>query len=329
MPYPEAVATVAKRDAPCRDVTQSRHPTMGLPNSRGSKYHHNNSIHNNHSMCCTTVRVIKICPLEMPGNKWRSPETATMSSASSLCSPDATDNSQDPWAQFDIKQQQAAAEDRHVEELSNGAHEESGAEEDEKLHCMWSDCGLELDVLEDLIAHVKDVHIGSGKALYYCEWKDCPRNQKPFTKRHKMHNHLRTHTGERPFECAEPGCGKRFSRPDSLTTHAKIHSNVRPYLCQFENCGKAYYHLRSLRKHERSHELRLDDEPVPPIPPVPSQLSHVMTRNSNSVTQHPDASGGLVSLSDDTLLDWCSATPVSSTATAADVVNITATSSTF
>ncbi|KAI9253835.1 hypothetical protein BDA99DRAFT_442969, partial [Phascolomyces articulosus] len=84
----------------------------------------------------------------------------------------------------------------------------------------------------------------------------CPRNQKPFTKRHKMHNHLRTHTGERPFECKEPGCGKRFSRPDSLTTHSKIHSNVRPYLCGFENCGKAYYHLRSLRKHERTHEVR-------------------------------------------------------------------------
>ncbi|KAI9496470.1 hypothetical protein BDB00DRAFT_751050, partial [Zychaea mexicana] len=127
-------------------------------------------------------------------------------------------------------------------------------EKEETHQCKWESCYLEMGNLEELIVHVKDKHIGSGKALYYCGWENCPRNQKPFTKRHKMHNHLRTHTGERPFECKEPDCGKRFSRPDSLTTHSKIHSNVRPYLCGFENCGKAYYHLRSLRKHERTHE---------------------------------------------------------------------------
>ncbi|KAI8357337.1 hypothetical protein EDC96DRAFT_247252 [Choanephora cucurbitarum] len=77
-------------------------------------------------------------------------------------------------------------------------------EEEEPQVCKWEDCLLELKSLDDLIQHVKTVHIGSGKANYYCNWKDCPRKQKPFTKRHKMHNHLRTHTGERPFVCQEP-----------------------------------------------------------------------------------------------------------------------------
>ena len=75
----------------------------------------------------------------------------------------------------------------------------------------------------------------------------------PFAKRHKIHNHIRIHTGERPFVCNFPGCSRKFSRQDGLSTHAKIHSNVKPYICSFPGCKKAYYHSRSLKKHEKSH----------------------------------------------------------------------------
>lgn len=92
------------------------------------------------------------------------------------------------------------------------------------------------------------------QAAYFCEWESCPRDRKPFLKRHKMQNHMRTHTGERPFKCHVDGCDKRFSRPDSLNTHVKTHSSIRPFACLFENCTKAYFHSRSLRKHTKSHE---------------------------------------------------------------------------
>ncbi|ORX89679.1 hypothetical protein K493DRAFT_197204, partial [Basidiobolus meristosporus CBS 931.73] len=116
-------------------------------------------------------------------------------------------------------------------------------------------CNKVYSVLETLISHIGQEHIGSGKASYKCEWQGCPRNQKPFTKRHKMYNHMRTHTGERPFQCPVPDCGKKFSRPDSLATHVKTHSNIRPYICPVPGCGKAYYHSRSLRKHVKGHEM--------------------------------------------------------------------------
>jgi hypothetical protein len=74
-----------------------------------------------------------------------------------------------------------------------------------QLVCLWRDCNLTFDAMVALNEHVADVHIGSGKACYTCDWKNCPRMMKPFTKRHKMYNHLRTHTGERPFRCLVPG----------------------------------------------------------------------------------------------------------------------------
>ncbi|KAF7726995.1 hypothetical protein EC973_008108 [Apophysomyces ossiformis] len=138
----------------------------------------------------------------------------------------------------------------------------------EQVQCRWKDCGQKFDELQQLISHIRDSHVGSGKPTYTCEWEGCARNQKPFTKRHKMYNHLRTHTGERPFVCTKPGCEKRFSRPDSLTTHIKTHSNVRPFICPAKGCGKAYYHSRSLKKHERIHDAH--QEAATPYTTAPS-----------------------------------------------------------
>ena len=76
----------------------------------------------------------------------------------------------------------------------------------------------------------------------------CRVCKKIFTSLSPYSQHLRTHTGERPFKCK---CGKTFSRRDNLNRHLLTQSGERPYKCA--TCGKAFSRSDCLKTHLLTH----------------------------------------------------------------------------
>lgn len=108
----------------------------------------------------------------------------------------------------------------------------------QEMQCLWVDpeqpliqsnnrkpCNKIFNSMQEIVTHLTVDHVGGPECtLHACFWLGCARNGRPFKAKYKLVNHIRVHTGEKPFPCPFPACGKVFARSENLKIHKRTHT---------------------------------------------------------------------------------------------------------
>ena len=131
-----------------------------------------------------------------------------------------------------------AAHHTHAAAAATGAFfrymRQPGQHLKQEVCCQWIEpeqpspkkpCNKIFGSMHEIVTHITVEHVGGPEiSNHVCFWGNCPRVGKPFKAKYKLVNHIRVHTGEKPFPCPFPGCGKVFARSENLKIHKRTHT---------------------------------------------------------------------------------------------------------
>lgn len=87
------------------------------------------------------------------------------------------------------------------------------------------------------------------KVRYFCSYEGCGKS---YTKPVRLAEHIRSHTGERPFRCPQKGCGQSYLRETHLQAHMRSHvknEQEKPLECGERDCDKRFWTNQHLKRH--------------------------------------------------------------------------------